>query len=319
MSPLPVAVESDAMRLAAVSVDLDGIELYEAVHGLVRGTAEAGGHESVYLVAIARLADWASALGIPLTWFVVGRDASRKAVEPVLEALVRRGDELGNHSFDHHYDLTRRGQHAMLDQICRTQTEIERASGVRPVGFRAPGYTVNDVLLETLREVGLRYDSSVFPCPPYYVAKAAVLGLQRIRGRRSFSILDSPRVLWAPTAPYRIGMPYTRRGGGLLEIPIQVTRGLRLPFIGTTLALAGPALAARLAKSLVGEAFVNLELHALDALDASDGLEALAAYQPDLRRSSARKLEAFSAALGELKRAGYGFVTLAEASTWFPG
>ena len=38
------------------------------------------------------------------------------------------------------------------------------------------------------------YDSSVFPCPAYYTAKAAAISLLRMRGRQSRSIIDDPRV-----------------------------------------------------------------------------------------------------------------------------
>src|SRR5262249_22584349 len=139
-------------------------------------------------------------------------------------------------------------------------------------GFRAPGYTVTDALYEVLDELGVAYASSVFPCPPYYFAKAARLAMMRALGRTSSSILDTPFVLSAPTRPYRVGRPYWKRGGGrVLELPIQVTRGPRLPFIGTTVTLAGPAKARWLTRLVVGEPLVNLELHGIDVLDAGDG------------------------------------------------
>jgi hypothetical protein len=57
---------------------------------------------------------------------------------------------------------------------------------------------------------------------------------------------------------------------------------------------------------------VNLELHGIDVLDASDGLEALRPYQPDVRVPRQRKLESLLAAVEVLKNAGYSFVTLRE-------
>ena len=66
-------------------------------------------------------------------------------------------------------------------------------------------------------------------------AKDAAISLYSVLGRPSRSVVDTPWVLTAPTEPYRIGTPYYRRGNGLLELPIQVTRGLRLPYFGTPL------------------------------------------------------------------------------------
>jgi hypothetical protein len=100
----------------------------------------------------------------------------------------------------------------------------------------------------------------------------------------------------------------------MLEFPVQVTRGLRLPFFGTTVTLGGPARARWLARMCVGEPLVNLELHGIDVLDAADGLEALRAHQPDVRVRAATKLEALHAAIETLRAAGYAFVTLREAA-----
>jgi len=189
-----------------------------------------------------------------------------------------------------------------------------RATGERPVGFRAPGYTITDAVFDVLRDVGVRYDSSVFPCPAYWAAKTAAIGLIAARGRTSRSVVDTPAVLLAPTRPYFAGTPYWQRGDKLLELPVQVTRGLRLPFIGTSVTLAGPSRARLLAKMCVGEPLVNLELHGIDVLDAKDGLEALRPHQPDVRVAVERKLDALRAVIEVLRDAGYAFVTMQEAA-----
>jgi hypothetical protein len=169
-------------------------------------------------------------------------------------------------------------------------------------------------VFEVLTELGVAYDSSVFPCPAYYSAKTAVIGALSLIGRPSRSIVDSPYVLVAPTTPYRVGRPYWHTGVGILEIPVQVTQGLRLPFIGTTVALAGVARARLLTQMCVGAPLVNLELHGIDVLDAGDGLEALRPHQPDVRVTKEQKLESLHAVYAVLKAAGYAFVTMREAA-----
>ncbi|HEX9294747.1 MAG TPA: polysaccharide deacetylase, partial [Polyangiaceae bacterium] len=115
----------------------------------------------------------------------------------------------------------------------------------------------------------------------------------------------------------RIGHPYWKRGGGLLEVPIQVTRGMRLPFIGTSLTLAGPRAARQLTRAVLDEPLVNLELHGIDVLDAGDGLAALSKHQPDVKIPYRRKLQALTATLETLRDAGYRFVRLDEAARTF--
>ena len=48
--------------------------------------------------------------GVPLTLFVVARDLDRKQNLTTLRQAASDGHEIGNHSLDHLYDLTRREQ-----------------------------------------------------------------------------------------------------------------------------------------------------------------------------------------------------------------
>jgi hypothetical protein len=300
------------VRLASVSVDLDEIPNYFEIHGLP--PPEGPTASLVYDVALGRLRALADDGGFPLTLFTIGSDLAREAAGRGLRGARAAGHEIANHSLDHRYDLVRLGRDEIRRQVDEGARAIERAVGERPVGFRAPGYTITDEVFDVLAELDVAYDASVFPCPAYFAAKAAAIGAIAVRGRKSRSIVDTPKVLLAPTQPYRIGKPYWRRGTGLLEIPVQVTRGLRLPFIGTSVTLAGPSHARWLARMCVGDPLVNLELHGMDVLDASDGLEALAPYQHDVRVSQEQKMDALLAATGELRRAGYTFVTMREAA-----
>lgn len=302
------------MRLAAVSVDLDEIHHYFEIHGLAAPVEAA---TLVYDVAIGRLRGLADAAQVPLTLFAIGRDLDRGASRVQLASVVDDGHEIGNHSLDHRYDLVRLGRAEIARQIEEGAEAIRGACGTKPSGFRAPGYTITDEVFDVLSELGVGYDASVFPCPAYWAAKATAIGIIGLRGRTSRSIVDTPNVLRAPTDPYRVGRPYWQTGSGLLEIPVQVTRGPRLPFIGTSVTLAGPTGARWLAKMCVGAPLVNLELHGIDVLDRTDGLDALEPHQPDVKIPHARKTEAILAAIAELKRAGYTFVTMREAARAF--
>ena len=300
------------MRLAAVSVDLDEIGCYAAIHGLAPPDADAA--RAIYRRALPRLAALFADEGVDATFFAIGADLDAENAAR-LRALLADGHEIANHSLSHLYDLTRQPRARMIDEVRGGADAIERAVGVRPIGFRAPGYTITDALFDVLAELDVTYDSSVFPCPAYYAAKAAALGAIRARGRRSHSVLDDPRVLGAPAEPYRVGRPYWSRGAGLVELPIGVTRGPRLPYIGTSVVLAGATGARLLTRAMIGRPLVNLELHGIDLADAAlDGLGFLAPPQPDLRRTGADKARALRAALATLREAGYRFVTLTEAA-----
>ena len=296
-----------------MSVDLDEVRLYSEIHGL----PGAGLCHAVYDVALTRLRDFAAELALPLTLFVVAGDLGRAENVRALRGMIAGGHEIGNHSLDHWYDLTRRDPVEQRHQVEQANLRLQTELGVRPTGFRAPGYTVTDELLRVLGDCNMAYDSSVFPCPPYYAAKASALLAMKWRGQRSRSVLDSPRVLCAPSSPYRVGQPYWSRGAGLLELPIQVAGALRLPFIGTTLTLLGPSAARLLTRSLLGQSFINLELHGIDFLDSRDVPGELARVQPDVRVPWLRKRETLAAVLGLLRARGYEFMRLDQAARAF--
>ncbi|MBI4700802.1 MAG: polysaccharide deacetylase family protein [Deltaproteobacteria bacterium] len=299
-------------RLCAVSVDLDEIHLYRALHGL----PPRGRGELVYRTALPRLGELASSAGVPLTLFAVGEDVEAGGeARRRLGELCRAGHVVENHSFSHRYDLARLDRAAIDAEIAPAQRAVEAVTGRAPQGFRAPGYGASDALLDALEGLGLRYDSSVFPCPAYYLAKALAVAAVRARGGHSVAVPGKARGLLAPACPYRPARPWYRAGGaGLIELPIQVAGRLRLPVIGTSLVVAGPTGARWLVRQCRPGWLVNLELHGLDFLDRSDGLEELAPYQPDVRIPLARKLASLRAALAELGTAGYRFVTLPEAA-----
>jgi len=304
-----------SLRLASISIDLDEVPRYAAIHGLAaRGRASA---HAVYDRCVPRLTAWLDDESIRATFFAIGEDLEREENRETISALHQVGHEIGNHSYHHHYNLTRRAVADIRQDVERAAEAIEAACGTRPVGFRAPGYTVSDPLFTALEVSAIKYDSSVFPCPSYYAVKAAALASIKVRGRKSASILDTPAVLRAPREPYQIGRPYWKRGNGLLELPIGVTP-LQLPYIGTSLVLGGERVAERLSKQMLGKPLINLELHGLDAADAAeDGLEALAPRRADLKRAAADKLRSLRTAIRVIREAGYEFVTLEEAARRF--
>ena len=300
------------LKLAAISIDLDDVPRYAAIHG-VRADLGPAAHV-VYDRCVPRLEEWLKEESIPATFFAIGEDLHREENRGAIAALHGGGHEIANHSYHHYYDLVRRNDSEIAAEIERGAEMITEACGRRPTGFRAPGYTVSDSLFRILGDAGVLYDSSVFPCPGYYAAKAVALTTIRLRRRKSASLMDTPMVLRAPRQPYRVGRPYWKRGNGMLELPIGVTR-LQLPYIGTSLVLGGRHVAAHLTKQMLGRELINLELHGFDAADLEeDALHALAPYRADLRRPASDKLLALSMAVRVMRDAGYELVTLDEAA-----
>lgn len=293
-----------ARRLASISVDLDSLPHYCRIHGLPESLLDARARGLVYTTAVPRLRELLEAVGVPGTFFAIGEDVAADArAAAALRSAREAGVEVASHSYSHDYALTRRPPESIREDLRRADEVLEAATGVRPVGFRAPGYTLNAALYAATVERGYRYGSSAFPAAPYYTAKAVVMGALALLGRPSRAVLDSPRVLLAPRTPYRPdpARPYARGRGAVLELPMAVTPGMRFPLIGT-FATTLPLPAVRAAyRACGGDAFFNFELHAVDVLDERDGIPPeLVRQQRDLRVPAARKLERLRTLFGWL-------------------
>jgi len=312
------------VKRCAVSIDLDGLPCYYRIHGL--GTAPPELEHVILERALPRAANLFSKRGLHVTWFVVGRDADREAALPDhaqrvanaerLKTLLDHGDELGNHSYSHPYELARLGAAIVDDEIANCD-RVLRAIGATPRGFRAPGYDLSPSMLDALAKRGYRYDSSVFPAPGYYAAKAAVMAALAIVRQPSGAVMTNPRALAAPPDPYRPAMtaPWRRGQAPIVELPIAVTPWTRLPAIGTTLIVAPDPIRKRVLAAMERREFFNFELHGIDFADAEkDGIPGeLVGRQADLRVPVEEKLARLEAILDQLGKTRT-FATLAEVA-----
>ena len=281
-------------RVLAVNVDVDSLHLYHAIHGLPAEDAT----DAVWERGVPRFLELFGRLGLRATFFVVGMDLERDGPRRVAQEAVRQGHELASHSWSHPYDLVQRPEAEIARELDRAAEVVGRLRGAPVRGFRAPGYNSSPVLRRLLAERGYAYDSSALPSPPYFLARAAAIAAIRLQGRRSRSIVGSPAAAFGPRHP--------RRRCGMVEFPMTVLPGVRVPVIGTSLALLGPRTVALLGPVLARLRFVNLEFHGIDLLDGADAPSAaLRRHQPDLGVPLRRKTAAYETALRAAARGAH--------------
>jgi len=242
------------------------------------------------------------------------RASAARSARAVVTEGIACGHEIANHSYSHHYDLARRPRAIINEEIGRSHELLCELVGKQIAGFRAPGYELSPVMVETLMSLGYQYDTSILPAPAYYAAKALVMGGMAISGRASGAILTDPRAVFAPADPYRLNArkPW-RKGCDLVEIPIAVTPLARIPVIGTSVLLAPTRLRTAALIAMARRPIFNFELHGIDLIDANDdGIPGrLVACQPDLRISLAEKLAGLREFFAEVRRR-FAITSLAE-------
>jgi peptidoglycan/xylan/chitin deacetylase (PgdA/CDA1 family) len=111
------------------------------------------------LVAVPRLVDLFAGYGIPITCFVPGWVA--ETYPDAVGYVLTRENEIAHHGHFHQSPglQTRAEERRALEQGTRA---LERLTGRRPVGYRAPYYGLSRHSFDLLIEAGFAYDSSLF-------------------------------------------------------------------------------------------------------------------------------------------------------------
>jgi hypothetical protein len=212
--------------LAGISLDLDNEWSYMKTHGDPRWQTL----PSYLDLFIPLILDLLNELRLKITFFIVGQDAVLEKNHDALRKIASAGHELANHSFHHEpwFRLYSRGR--VEKEVRETEDAIIRLSGQKPVGFRGPGFSWNEVLFEVLAENGYIYDSSTLPmflgplARMYYFWKSRLTSRQKSRRRELYgNIRDGLR----PVKPYLWELPSKEV---FLEMPVSTIPILKVPF-----------------------------------------------------------------------------------------
>ena len=84
-----------------------------------------------------QILDILKAEGVKATFYVCGNMV--ETYPDVLKRIFNEGHAIGNHSYNHRYDLIYASPWAFMEQIIQTDNAIKNVIGVRPFIIRAPG------------------------------------------------------------------------------------------------------------------------------------------------------------------------------------
>jgi len=306
---------TDTRPTASLSLDLDNLWSYMKTHG-----DEGWENFPSYLdVAVPRILEILERLDLRITFFIVGQDAALEKNHQALRLIAEAGHEIGNHSFHHEPWLHLYKPEEIREEIIRAGQAIETATGVRPTGWRGPGFSFSRDTLEVLAERGYPYDASTFPtylgplARAYYFMTSGLDKEEREKRNQLFGTFSEGR---RPLKPYLWDL-----GGkeGFLEMPVTTMPIFRLPFhLSYLLYLGGfSPIAARsylevaTRLCLLSKTPVSYLLHPLDFLGKEDAPEL--EFFPAMRMSGEAKCALAEQFLGRLSRS-FQFVAMGEHS-----
>ena len=93
---------------------------------------------------------------------LAGGGAERRMTR-IVSGLVARGHEVGNHSFEHESWLHLYTREQLTEEIINAENAIAAVCSQRPRGFRGPGYSWSETLLEVLAARDYLFDASTLP------------------------------------------------------------------------------------------------------------------------------------------------------------
>lgn len=182
------------------------IDLEEWFHG-IELSEDRWPDKSRLTTGLSRLLALLDRYSVTATFFVLGVVAER--FPSLVRELFSMGHEIACHGNMHRL-VYRQSPEDFRQDICQARERIGEAIGGRPVGYRAPYFSIRrDSLwaLDVLADEGFVYDSSIFPIKNY-----------------RYGIPDAPRV------PYDINTS----SGVIREIPLTPARviGNNIPYSG---------------------------------------------------------------------------------------
>jgi hypothetical protein len=212
--------------IASISLDLDNQWSYMKTHG-----DEAWkNYPSYYDIFVPYVLEILKELDIKITFFIVGRDAVEPKNKIALKQISEEGHDFGNHSFNHEVWINQYDRAQLDEEFEKAEKAIFEATGKMTVGFRGPGFSWNNTILETLHDRKYLYDATTLPsfigpfARMYYFWKSDFSKDERKKRNNLFGSFSEG---------FRRMKPYffeLESGNRILEIPITTVPIIRIPF-----------------------------------------------------------------------------------------
>ncbi len=153
--------------------------------------------------------------GIKATLFTVGDLAPRIADR--LRPHIASGHRLAMHNHTHLAPMLESPEQ-FRESVREAKAQMEELFGVEVIGFRAPCFSMDKVRLNTLQELGFRYDSSHLD---YRQARHTVeLDLQDFQTLRKGILHKDSFYEFGLSKTKVLGMPYPVSGGGYVRLSV---------------------------------------------------------------------------------------------------
>ena len=290
--------------LASISLDLDNQWSYMKTHG----DKDWEQYPSYYDLFVPYVIELLKDLNIKITFFIVGQDAVLPENKKYLKQLSDAGHEFGNHSFHHEVWINQYNRDEVIKELEMAEDAIFEATGKKVIGFRGPGFSWSDTLLEVLTDRGYLYDASTLPtfigpfARIYYYWKSDFTREEKKKRKSLFGKFSEG---FRPIKPYFYKVGNRKK---ILEIPVTTMPVFRIPFHMSYLLylsnISGLLMKIYLKFSIfmckLTNTSISFLLHPLDII-GGDRINELAFF-PGMNMMSEKKIKVFKQVIIELNK-----------------
>jgi len=141
---------------------------FEDWHQLVRrrvGSPDWRRRGHAFEKQMAAVLEWLETSGSKATFFILGITAEQ--YPDLVEEVAEHGHEIACHGHDHQ-PVFQQSESEFREDVERSLRVLDRLVGVRPLGYRAPAFSINRDArwaFRTLADLGFLYDSSLYDSP----------------------------------------------------------------------------------------------------------------------------------------------------------
>jgi len=201
------------------SVDVEGFcegmaESFSLPADMIRSPAEQG-EVAANVDQILEMLDTCRVKG---TFFILGIIAEQQP--DVVRRIANAGHEIASHSYEH-LRLYNMPPQTAKEVISRSKKVLEDVSGKEVLGFRAPDFSITRetiYLLDSIRDAGFLYDSSVQP-----ISGHDVYGIKH--ARREIHSLPNGLIEFPPATFKVLGKVMPILGGGYFRLfPLWISK-----------------------------------------------------------------------------------------------
>ena len=230
-------IQNKEKPLAVIHVDVDSLWTIKQDFGQIINRDDC----VAYGEAIPRFLEIFDAENVKATFFAIGDDAKRNIAADMIQNIVAKGHEIGNHTMNHRADFGIISLEEMRKEIIECDSILSQVTNTDLIGFRSPGYFFNESLISTLLQLNYKYDTSSLPTILFPLMNLGLLFLSGFK--KTDKKLGRMKDIFRGIKPYYLNSDGTKSilpsSNKIFEIPITVIPNIRFPFHSTMVFMLG--------------------------------------------------------------------------------